>query len=641
MAPTRFARGRSRALACLVGAGVALLALVAPAQEPAPGKARSDALKAILDDHVDWIMREYPEQASTKGDLRFNDRLTDVSPAGTARRVGAMRERLARLNALDASSMAEMDAVDAGLLRYELSVALEMAELHNEQMPINSLEGPHISLPQICDTIPLRTPQHLADYASRLEKMGVYVDQSVEQMRLGLAAGRVPPRVVLKRAVDQIGLHCSDAIRQDPTRSAYYRPFLAKPKDDPSASRARDAIAGRIIPALERLRDFVRDEYVPKCREDLAISAGIDGPRAYDLHLRYHTTLALSAREVHEIGLREVARIRAEMLRVIGETDFPRKGELSGDELLRAFLEFLRKNPRFYYTREEDMLRDYRDLGKRIDPELPRLFGTLPRNSWGVRPIPRFAAPSSPAAYYFPGSVRSGVPGFFLVNTHALDQRPKYGMVSLTIHEAVPGHHFQGAIADELKDSGRGIHEFRSLGGYTAYVEGWALYAEGLGLEMGEKPLSAGGRGLYADPYDYFGRLSDEIWRACRLVVDTGLHGRFEIPGGDGVTPTGSGWTRQHAIDYMLANTAGTELDTISEVDRYIGWPGQACAYKLGELKIKELRALAQQELGERFDVRAFHDAILGEGPLPLPVLEQVVRRWISRQQAAPNRAGA
>lgn len=567
---------------------------------------RAESLRVVLDEHVEWLMREYPELASRRGDERYNDRLTDVSPAASDRRAREKGERLARLRALPRADFTEEDHLDADLLIYELDLDMSGVPLHFEQMPLNALEGPHVGLPQLCDQIPLRSEKHLSDYAARLDAVPAYIDQTIEQMRAGAAAGRVPPRVVLAKTLAGVqGFAKADA----PEHTPFFKPFLGRPEGDALAARAKKAISEKIAPAFGRLAAYL-EEYIPKCRETLGISEGVDGPKAYDWQLRYHTTLPLQAQEIHDLGVREVARLRADMLATIDETDWPQRTSFApgqDDAKFAAFLQYLRSDPRFYYEHAPDMMRGYRDLCKRIDPELPRLFKTLPRLTYGVREIPRFAAPASPAAYCYPGSIRSGVPGYFMVNTYAMDQRPRYGMVSLTIHEAVPGHHFQLAIADELE----GLHRFRSLVEYTAYVEGWALYAERLGLEMGEGP-----RGFYTDPYDNFGRLSDEIWRACRLVVDTGLH-RF-------------GWSRQRAIDYMLANSAGTELDTISEVDRYIGWPGQACAYKIGQLKILELRHKAEKALGASFDVRAFHDAVLLGGALPMPVLERRVERWIA-----------
>jgi uncharacterized protein (DUF885 family) len=311
------------------------------------------------------------------------------------------------------------------------------------------------------------------------------------------------------------------------------------------------------------------------------------------------------------------------MFAVIDRTDWPgRKAHPAGsDELFAAFFQFLRTEPRFYHRSAEDLLAGYRVIAKRVDPELPRLFGHLPRSTYGVRPLPTFAAKNAPTAFYYPGSFRAGLPGYFMANTYALDQRPKYEMVSLTLHEAVPGHHFERSITDELE----GQHPFRSLLGFTSFVEGWALYAERLGLEMDGAPIrreadgSGGGTGLFVDPYDDFGRLTYEQWRAVRLVVDTGLHAL--------------GWSRQRAIDFMLKHTALSPLNIEREVDRYIAWPAQATAYKLGELKIRELRARGERALGEAFDLRAFHDTVLSAGPLPLDMLEERIDRWIAAQK--------
>lgn len=585
--------------------------------------ARSGPLLTLLDEHVDYLMRENPTWASTRGDQRFDAQLRDESPAAYDRRLGEMKARLDRLKALDRAAFNDEDTLDADLLEYELTLAVDGAALHAEQMPVNAMDGPQVSWPQICDSIPLRTPKQLADYATRLEQIATVMDQTIAQMRSGLAAGRTPPREVLKYAVAAALAQASPEFEADPTLSPFYRPFRSPAvKNEAAAERARTATKSGIVPAYRNFAAFLKDEYIPHCRETIGYSQGVDGPAAYAHQLRFYTTLPLTPQQVHDVGLKEVARIRTEMLAQIDRTDFPQKDTLKGDALFAAFLAYLRSDPRFYFASEDEMLAGYRDICKRIDPELPRLFKTLPRNTYGVRGIPRFASSTSPAAYYYPGSIRSGVPGNFMVNIGKLDQRPTYGMVSLAIHEAVPGHHFQGSIADELDT----VHSFRTITSYTAYIEGWALYAEKLGLEMDPGPGlrrtntsdATGGTGFYADPYDNFGRLSDEIWRACRLVVDTGLHAQ--------------GWTRDRAIKYMMENTAATEVDCISEVDRYISWPGQACAYKIGEMTISHLRSKAQSSLGDSFDLRAFHDAILLSGALPMPVLENRINRWIEQQ---------
>lgn len=590
--------------------------------------ARNPQVLSLLDAYVEFQLREDPVSASIRGDMRFNDQLRDESPAAYERREAETRALLERANVIDKAGLSEEDALDLDLVTYELRLAQEFASLKREQGPINSMDGPHIWLPQLADQTSVRTPKQIEDYVTRLEKIPAQIDQMIGQMEAGIKAGNTPPRVVMKHVVGAVRAQ-SDAMFVPPTgngeASPFFRPLHSAP--DALRTKAREAIEKGIVPAFARLADFLEQTYIPACRETIGYSQSGAGEAGYNITLRYFTTTALNAKQIHEIGLAEVARLRGLMDNVIDQTDWPRKGEFAGDEAGRTkrfseFLTYLRSDPRFYYTDAEEMLRDYRDICKRIDPQIPALFRNLPRNTYGVRAIPKFAARTSPAAYCYPGSIRSGVPSYFMVNTHDLSQRPKYGMISLTMHEASPGHYFQLAIADELDH----VHQFRTMTGYTAYVEGWALYSEQLGLEMdplpGLRKLNStdvtSGAGFYADPYDNFGRLSDEIWRATRLVVDTGMHA--------------FGWTRQQALDYMMANTAGTELDLNSEIDRYISWPGQACAYKIGQIAISNLRKRAEESLKESFDVRAFHDVVLSGGALPMPVLEQRVNRWINAQ---------
>jgi uncharacterized protein (DUF885 family) len=348
-------------------------------------------------------------------------------------------------------------------------------------------------------------------------------------------------------------------------------------------------------PAFEKLRNFLATRYLPACRQTIAAAALPDGPSLYAYNVRWHTTSPLSPQQIHEIGLSEVKRIRAEMDRVIASSGFTG----SYDDFVR----FLRTDPQFYFTDADSLVRAYRDIAKRADPELAPLFGRLPQSPYGVKVVPEGIAPSQTTAYYEPGAFAVGRPGYMYANTYRLDMRPKWEMEALTLHEAVPGHHLQISLAQELD----GIPEFRKNSSYTAYVEGWALYAESLGEEMG----------FYKDPYSKFGQLTYEMWRAVRLVVDTGLHSM--------------NWTRQQAIDFFTANAAKTEQDIIVEVDRYIAWPGQALGYKIGQMKIRELRAASEKQMGDRFDLRSFHDVVLGEGAVPLEVLEGLVQTWASR----------
>ncbi len=580
---------------------------------------RHPELLALMDEILAATLERFPESVGPAlGDDTYNDRLTDNSPAAFK----AWRQRqsawLARARALDMDGASDADHLNRDLLIYQLDLAQQLAPLHREQMPVNTMGGPQVWLPQLGDRVPMTKPGHTKDWVRRLELVPLAIGDAIDQMRAGIEAGRVPPRVVVEPTIAQAMAQASSSIRADPTQSPFYSPLRSLEPGDELAAQAQAIIRDRIVPAYLELALFLQNEYLPACRDTTAISDSIDGELAYDLALKQHTTLDLTANQVHELGLREVARIKAEMMGVIARSDWSgnRARWASDDKKFAEFIGFLRIEPRFYFDTPDELLRAYRDAAKIIDAEMPRLFGMLPRLPYGVRAIPDFAAGASPTAYYYPGSIKSGVPGYFMANTHALDQRPTYDIIALTLHEGVPGHHHQIALALELDT----VHPLRRLGRYTAFSEGWGLYAERLGLEMGKDRVDDGvDRGLYADPYDDFGRLNFEMWRAMRLVVDTGLHTK--------------GWSRQKAIDYMLANAALTETNVRNEVDRYIGWPGQATAYKIGQLKILELRKRAESALGERFDVRAFHDALLDSGALPLPVLEKKIDRWIEAQR--------
>ncbi len=604
------------------GASIALAAALA---SPAPAAAhpedtqRHAALDALMDEILEATLERFPEQVGPAlGDDRYNDRLTDNSPAAVAAWTRRQGEWLGRARALDMGGASEADLLDRDLLVYQLDSAVRLAELHREQMPVSTMGGPQIWLPQLWQRVPFTSPDHDEDYVRRLERAANQIGDALDQMRAGMEAGRVPPRVVVEPTVEQAMAQATRSIRADPTLSPFYTPLRDLDDDDRLARRAQDAIRDRIVPAYVELALFLQNEYLPACRATYAIADSIDGVEAYNLALKEHTTLDLTADQVHKTGLSEVARIRGEMLEVIARSDWPGNDQQwdSDAEKFAAFVGYLRTDPRFYTQSADELLRGYREVAKRVDAEMPRLFGLLPRLPYGVRPIPAFSAKAAPTAYYYRGSLEGGIPGYFMANTSALDQRPTYDFIALTLHEAVPGHHHQIALSLELE----GVHPLRRLAGYSAFVEGWGLYAERLGLEMGHDDIDDGvDRGLYADPYDDFGRLNFEIWRAMRLVVDTGIHTKA--------------WSRQQAIDYMLANSALTERNAVSEVDRYIGWPGQATAYKIGQLKILELRERAEDALGDAFDIRAFHDAVLDSGALPLPVLESKIDRWIESQR--------
>lgn len=554
--------------------------------------------------HWDYTMREFPEYATEVGYPGQNHRWTDWSFEAIGRRKRELAAPLRALQSIRRARLSAADQLNYDLFRRNLQEALEGARFPAELMPLTQLNGVQQDAARILEISPRYTVRDYEDMLARLEALPALVDQTLALLERGLERGVTPPRITLRDVPQQV----QNQMERDPRKNPLLKPFAEIPETIPVNERARlrraaeAAVLEKVIPAFARLHEFLVRRYLPGARESIAWRDLPDGRAWYAHTVRVNTTTDLTPQQIHQIGLAEVKRIRAEMEKVIASTGFT-----GGFD---AFLEFLRRDSRFYFTDAEELLRAYRDICKRADPELARLFGRLPRLPYGVLPVPDYAAPSQPTAYYQPGSPRAGRPAYFYANTYALDTRPKWEMEALTLHEAVPGHHLQIALAQEMDH----LPEFRRHGGYTAFVEGWALYAESLGLEMG----------FYKDPYMNFGRLVYEMWRAVRLVVDTGLH---EL-----------GWSRQQAMDYFLANASKNEHDVTVEVDRYIVWPGQALAYKIGELKIKELRALAARELGERFDLRAFHDAVLGEGALPLDVLETRVRDWIRAQQkAAPN----
>jgi uncharacterized protein (DUF885 family) len=567
-----------------------------------------ERFNGLVEAHDQWRLTVYPEYALRRGIEDRAGELTDTTLAGIHKRQAWSERFLAELREIDVSKLPAADARDHFLLASEMQLAVDGFRFNGWMIPVDGRWGPHSKIAQMGE---LATFADLDDYEAYLKRLAGVPGSllgTMEVMRAGLEAGVVPPKVTVLQVPLQIR-----AVRTQ-LRDTLRKPFMQMPKSIAEGDRARllaefDARLDPIDTVLTEFEAFFAGEYLPACRDTIAATDMKDGAAWYAHQLKVHTTLDLSAREIHESGLAEVARIRAEMLEVIARTDWyaadPARAALGADERFAAFIAYLRSDPRFYCTSGEELLARYRDVCKRIDPKLPALFGTLPRLTYGVREIPRFMAPTQTTAYYQPGSPQRGEPGYFYANTYALNQRPTYEFIPLSLHEAVPGHHFQIALAQELT----GVREFRKDFDSTAFTEGWALYAERLGIEMG----------FFSDPYDDFGRLLYERWRACRLVVDPGMHA--------------FGWSRERAIDFMKANTALSEINIVNEVDRYVGWPGQACGYKIGELTIRRLRADAEAALGSRFDIRRFHDAVLLDGPVPLGLLERNVADWISTEK--------
>jgi len=600
---------------------VATLSLaVAPmlaAQKGSPGSETESARKFRAYLESDWTrwMTEYPEVATGVGFPGQNRRWSDDSPQGIAARKQHLHESLATLQSISRETLPKDEQLNYDLYLELLSTAEEGLQYgddplpfrnvvpQNLWMPITQMGGVQQGAAQTIASMPNRNVADYEDILARLEALPAYVAQQQALLVEGLRRGYTPPQLMLRDLPKQI----SDLVPGDPLASALLQPFTEFPTAISESGRtrlterAKNVYATSLAPAFQKLHDYVANIYIPGCRGSIAASALPNGSASYAFHVRWQTTTTLTPQQIHEIGVSEVKRIRAEMDKVIASTHF--QGSF------HDFTEFLRNDPRFYYSNAEDLVNGYRVIDKRIDPELAREFGKLPRLTYGVTPIPDFKAPSQTTGYYQPGAPDVGRPGYFFVNTYKLNSRPKWEMEALSLHESVPGHHLQLSLAQELA----GQPDFRKHVGYSAFVEGWALYAESLGEELG----------LYKDSYSQFGQLSYEMWRAVRLVVDTGMHSQ--------------GWTRDQAIQFFKDNTGKTDQDITVEVDRYIVWPGQALAYKLGQLKIRQLRTAAESQLAAKFNVRTFHDAVLENGAVPLSILEQHVQQWLANQQSVPS----
>ncbi len=564
------------------------------------GLTDSERFSEIVDLTYEYTMLSFPEFATYLGDPRGQDRWSDQSEAMILQRQKDDKLLLKALDNIKREKLTSSEQVSYDLLYDRQKLDIEGHQFPNEMMPINQMGGVQQNIARM---MAITRPKNADDYANmiaRLNKTPEVVDQTIAWMRKGMAAGVTPPAVTLRDVPQQIRNQLVDEPDQSPLLGAF-KQFPASVDSLQQATLTKQAEAAyseKVAPAFEKLLAFMENEYLPAARQTIAMRDLPNGEAWYAYNVKQNTTTDLTPEQIHQIGLDEVKRIRSEMDSIIESSGF----EGSFEE----FLEFLRTDPQFYHKTKEGLLREYRDIAKRADPELVKLFGKLPRTPYGVIPVPAYAEKSQTTAYYQPGSVKAGRAGNFFANTYALDTRPRWEMEALTLHEAVPGHHLQIALQDELED----VPWFRRAGGYNAFVEGWGLYSESLGVEMG----------FYTDPYSKFGQLTYEMWRAIRLVVDTGMHHL--------------GWSRQQAIDYFMANAGKQEHDVIVEVDRYIVWPGQALAYKIGELKIKELRAYATDELGEDFDIREFHDEVLGRGSLPLSVLDANIRTWVEAKKA-------
>ncbi|HEX8247934.1 MAG TPA: DUF885 domain-containing protein [Pyrinomonadaceae bacterium] len=557
-------------------------------------------LYALFDGEWQWTMENAPTFASYLGDKRYNARWSDLSIASINKRNEHRAEVLAKLKQINRSELSDKDKLNYDLFRKDLEAELERFETRLYLLPINQRGGIQTA-DELADFLQFQSVKDYEDWIARLNAFPAYMEQTLALMREGKANGILWSRQVLSRVPAQI----DKQIVREAEQSAFYSPFKKFPAGISDAEQtrlknlAKEAVRDKIVPSYKNLKTYFETEYLPASYPQAGIWQMKNGDKIYEFLARDYTTTAMTPKEIHEKGLQEVARIRAEMEKIKTQVGF--RGTL------QEFFGHLRTDPKFFYKTPDELLNAYRAISKRIDPELVKVFRTLPRTPYGVIPIPDKIAPDTTTAYYNSPSADGTRPGYYFVNLYKPEARPKWEMMALSMHEAVPGHHLQLALQQELGE----VPNFRKFGGYTAFIEGWGLYSESLGDEMG----------LYADPYDKFGQLTYEMWRAVRLVVDTGLH-YYK-------------WDRQRAIDFFRDNAAKTEQDIVNEIDRYISDPGQALAYKIGELKIKELRARSKNELGDRFDVREFHDVVLLSGAVPLDILEKNVVEWTAKKKTA------
>ena len=571
------------------------------AQLPATAADTKQQLDALFENYFEDNLRANPLLATYIGDHRYDDLLPNsIGPQYRAAAHAMNQKYLAAIRALNPDSLAPADRISYDIFLYEREREARGERFPFHLLPINQAGGLLTVMPALgsgTNAQPFATVEDYERWLQRLDGLVVWMDQAIVNLREGAAKGVVQPRAVMEKVLVQL-----DAMAVPQAQdSQYYAPIQRLPAGFSAADRARltaeytSMLDGKLLPAYQRLRDFVRDDYLPQSRSSVAWTALPDGQAWYDYYVQEHTTTKLTPDEIHALGLSEVKRILGEMDEVRQQVGF--KGDLE------AFFTFLETDPQFYFSQGPDLLAGYRTLKTQIDAALPKLFSVLPRADYEVREVEAFRAQSAAGAYYQQPSADGSRPGVFYVNTYNLKAQPKFGMETLSLHEAAPGHHFQVSIQQELE----GVPRFRRFGGdYTAYVEGWALYAESLGRELG----------LFTDPYQWYGRLNDEQLRAMRLVVDTGLHAK--------------GWTREQAIKFMLDNSTMAESDVVSEVERYIAWPGQALGYKVGDLRIQGLRHQAEQALGPKFDLRDFHREVLSDGAVPMDVLAAKVDRWIA-----------
>lgn len=577
-----------------------------PAAKPNPMSTfdtRHKQFLALLDEEWDYEMRSSPEFATSVGDNRFNDRLSDYSPEFFQSDIEQRGKFLARFEAIDATGFAQQDALSLKLMIRELKEQIEGAQFKNWEMPVNQRDGPQLDLPYLITITPFNSLQDYENYLSRLRQISRLFEQTTANMRRGISDRLMQPRYLL----DKVSTEAADVAKQTGESNAFFGPLRQFPSSISAADQkhlreaALDVIANQIVPAYQKFAAFVRDEYAPDGRTEPGVWSLPDGDARYRYAIKRMTTTDLTPDQIHEIGLKELHGTEAEMLAVAHKFGF---------NDLASFNQYIKDDRKLYAKSGQQVLDLYAKYAHEMEPELPRLFGHLPKAKLVAVAMDASRSPAGTPADYSPGTPDGSRPGHINVNEYDPEHRLLLNVEAIAYHEGVPGHHLQISLAQELPD----LPEFRQHAGYTAFVEGWAFYSERLGKDVGR----------YQDPYSEYGRLENEMWRDIRLVVDTGVHAKH--------------WSREQMIDYFHKYTAMDEPNIQTEVDRYIGWPGQALAYKLGQLEILKLRDEARQRLGDKFDIRAFHDEVLGNGPLPLDVLQSEVENWISEQDGVNAR---
>lgn len=569
--------------------------LVSPVSHP---KNDHDKLIALIQEEWNFRLQEYPMFATSCGVYQYNAQLPVMTVEAEQRRGKFWRNTLSTLKEIERSSLNQADLINYDFFKFILEDLIAGVEYETYLVPINGDEGFHINFLYMVDAMPFRDQKDYQNYIARLEGFQEYTQQHIALMKKGLEKGITLPKVVLQNYESTIDPH----IVNDPSQSYFFRPLNAIPSHIPEEiqkalkARAVEAIEKSIIPGFSAFSKFLVNVYRTKATDLIGVSERPEGRAFYDQRVKFFTSLPMTAEDIFELGQHEVARIRSEMEGIIDSLNF--KGSFED------FLQFLRTDTQFYAKTPEALLKEASFIAKEIDGKLPQVFKKLPRLPYGIEPVPEVIAPKYTAGRYVPGSAENHQAGTYWVNTFKLESRPLYALPALTLHEAVPGHHLQIALAQEME----GMPEFRRHTYLSAYGEGWALYTEWLGKELN----------IYKNLYQDFGRLTYEMWRACRLVVDVGIHTK--------------GWSRDQAVNFLSAHTALSLHEINTEVDRYIGWPGQAISYKIGELKIKELRKKAEENLKDQFDVREFHDIILGNGSLPLFILEGLVDKYIQEK---------